>query len=76
MKKNLLLGSFLFFLCGIFLFFVYSPFVNQFVDEKMKFLWSKSTFFKQAQLVIGGDIMLSRGIGRWAKNSGYDRMFS
>lgn len=28
------------------------------------------------ELVIGGDIMLSRGIGRWAKNQGYDRIFT
>ncbi|MDO4713513.1 MAG: hypothetical protein Q4B28_02450 [bacterium] len=30
----------------------------------------------QVDLVIGGDIMLSRGIGRWAKKEGYDRIFT
>lgn len=28
------------------------------------------------EIVVGGDIMLSRGIGRWAKTSGYDRVFT
>ena len=30
----------------------------------------------KVELVVGGDIMLSRGIGWWAKKEGYDRSFS
>ncbi len=77
MRKKIRLSiTALLFLCWFSLFFVKSFPAKQLFDDAMNVLSSDYTSPEKVELVVWGDIMLSRWIGRWAKNEGYGRMFS
>ncbi len=73
-KILLLFLGILFFVAGGFL--ILKADSLQTLTEKMVQLSFAPAENPKVQLVVGGDIMLSRGIGRRAKKEGYDRTFS
>ena len=76
MKKILLFWSWLLVWLGLAFLFPYFSWVHS-VDSLLFFWPPKHPNFEQkVQLIAGGDIMLSRGVGRRAKKEGYDRIFS
>ena len=46
------------------------------LKSDFNFFWPQKTNENSISLIVWGDIMLSRGIWRWAKKEGYDRTFA
>lgn len=46
------------------------------IKSDFNFFWPQKPSENSISLIVWGDIMLSRGIWRWAKREGYDRTFA
>lgn len=74
-KYWILGGAFVFFVLG-FGIFAFDWIKNWNLNSDFDFFGWEKWESKRVSMIVGGDIMLSRGIGWWAKREGYERSFA